>query len=55
MLTSLLLLILAIALTIVVVLHFLWYIHPDQIETSADFLRRINRGQPVIVEFFSNL
>ncbi len=55
MLTSLLLLILAIALTIVVVLHFLWYIHPDPIQTSADFLHRINRGQPVIVEFFSNL
>ncbi len=55
MLTTLLLLVLAIALTIVAVLHFLWYIQPDPIETTADFLRHINRGQPVSVEFFSNL
>ena len=55
MLASLFLLALAIALTIAAVLHVLWYIHPDQIETTTDFNRLISRGQPVIVEFFSNL
>jgi thioredoxin-like negative regulator of GroEL len=55
MLAALLLLALAIALTTAAVLHVLWYIRPDQIDTTADFMRRINRDQPVIVEFFSNL
>ena len=55
MLTSLLLIAGLVALTIAAVLHILWYIRPDTVETTADFTRRINRGQPVIVEFFSNL
>ncbi len=36
-------------------IHILWYIRPDRVETMADFTRRVNSGQPVIVEFFSNL
>ncbi|MCC7451430.1 MAG: hypothetical protein IT324_28740 [Anaerolineae bacterium] len=50
---------LTIGLLIVVIgfvaVHILWYIHPDRVETAADFTRRINSGQPVIIEFFSNL
>ena len=50
---------LTIGLIIVVIgfaaVHVLWYIQPDRVETAADFTRRINSGQPVIVEFFSNL
>jgi len=38
-----------------VAVHILWYIQPDRVETAADFTRHINNGQPVIVEFFSNL
>jgi hypothetical protein len=55
MLTSLTLIAGIVALTTAAVLHILWYIRPDPVETTADFTRRINRGQPVIVEFFSNL
>ncbi len=55
MLATLVLLALALFLTVAAVLHVLWYIHPDALETMVDFTRLINRGQPVIIEFFSNL
>lgn len=38
-----------------VVLHVVWYIHPSDIQTTAELRARLHDGQPTVVEYYSNL
>ena len=43
------------ALIAVVGLHLVWYIHPSDVKSMDDLNARLTRGQPTVVEFYSNL
>lgn len=36
-------------------LHIVWYIRPSDVKSLDDLNARLRRGQPTIVEFYSNL
>jgi len=40
---------------IFVVMHIVWYIKPSDIQTAQQFDAHIQRGEPTVVEFYSNL
>jgi hypothetical protein len=50
-----LLVILLAALIAVVGLHLVWYIHPSDVKSMDDLNARLTRGQPTVIEFYSNL
>ena len=50
-----LLVILLAALIAVVGLHLVWYIHPSDVKSMGDLNDRLTRGQPTVIEFYSNL
>jgi hypothetical protein len=50
-----LLVILLAALIAVVGLHLVWYIRPSDVKTIDDLNARVTRGQPTVIEFYSNL
>jgi hypothetical protein len=35
--------------------HLVWYIRPSDVKSIEDLNARVTSGQPVIVEFYSNL
>jgi hypothetical protein len=50
-----LLLILLTAILAFVGIHIVWYIRPSDVKSVEDLNARVTSGQPVIVEFYSNL
>jgi membrane-associated phospholipid phosphatase len=36
-------------------IHVVWYTHPSDIKTVEELQARLNNGQPVVVEYYSNL
>lgn len=43
------------ALLIFAGVHIVWYTHPSDVESVEDLQARVNSGQPVIVEYYTNL
>lgn len=43
------------ALLVFVGMHLAWYIRPSNVKSMADLNARLTSGQPVIVEFYTNL
>ncbi|MBI5960542.1 MAG: hypothetical protein HY866_17515 [Chloroflexi bacterium] len=43
------------ALLAFVGVHIVWYTHPSDVKSVEDLQARLNTGQPVIVEYYSNL
>jgi hypothetical protein len=35
--------------------HIVWYTHPSDVKSVEDLQARLNTGQPVILEYYSNL
>ncbi len=50
-----LLLIMLTVLIVFVGIHLVWYIHPSDVKSIDDLNARLTRGQPTIIEFYSNL
>ena len=50
-----LLLIMLTVLIAFVGIHLVWYIHPSDVKSIDDLNARLTRGQPTIIEFYSNL
>jgi uncharacterized membrane protein len=50
-----LLLIVLAALIAVVGVHLVWYIRPSDVKSMDDLNARLTRGQPTVIEFYSNL
>ena len=50
-----LLLIVLVVLIAVVGIHLVWYIHPSDVKSMDDLNARLTRGQPTVIEFYSNL
>ena len=42
-------------LAIFIGIHLIWIIHPSDVKTIEDLHARVRGGQPVVVEFYSNL
>lgn len=36
-------------------LHVVWYIHPSDIESVDELQAHVRRGEPTVVEFYTNL
>lgn len=42
-------------LVVFVALHVVWYIRPSDVKSAHDVQAQIGQGQPVVVEFYTNL
>lgn len=47
--------VLGIGIVVFIALHLIWYIKPSDIQTVQEFDARIQGGEPMVVEFYSNL
>ena len=55
MLSNKLLVVMLLGVAAFVGLHIVWYIHPSDIESVDELQAHVRRGEPTIVEFYSNL
>jgi hypothetical protein len=51
---SLLLIVLAVLIAVVGI-HLVWYIRPSDVKSTDELNARLTRGQPTVIEFYSNL
>jgi len=42
-------------LALFVGLHIVWYIHPSDIQSADELQALVRRGEPTVVEFYTNL